>query len=256
MRFLKNKILRAQEAQKRKDDQKSSSSSPSSSSLHKPESHEFIKIEDYSAHNVQVLITPLRTIVPLKSKPRQDFSPESGFSAKRGKNSKLNTYGSYATITTKRPAKNIAINYGRAIVSFAISSIAVPYLQPYLAEDNRLSISGFVSFLKKYRTGLKSMQALRTILLIEDQDDDVVIQYKTIFQKLAEIFIKYFSVNWIFHSKVFHKEAHLKFRFKMLRRIRCPELFTYLKHHTKDLKKKTRKISESSFMYDKINSIK
>jgi hypothetical protein len=62
-------------------------------------------------------------------------------------------------------------------------------------------------------------------------DTEKEMEFKNILKKLGEIFIKNFSVNWIFSGKMTYKEAHLKFRFKMLRRIRNPELFTYLKLH-------------------------
>jgi len=61
------------------------------------------------------------------------------------------------------------------------------------------------------------------------EDSKEVAAVKRGFAEVGEVFIKNFSVNWAFHSRVFHKEAHLKFRYKMLRRVRNPELFTYLK---------------------------
>jgi len=65
-------------------------------------------------------------------------------------------------------------------------------------------------------------------LLPEKNENPMITKFKRLFQVISEIFIKYFSVNWIFDSKVQYKQAHLKFRFKILRRIQNPELFTYL----------------------------
>lgn len=54
--------------------------------------------------------------------------------------------------------------------------------------------------------------------------------YKTLFKETCIVFIKYFAVNWVFASKVSYKTEHIKFRFKLLRRVKNPKMFTYMKN--------------------------
>ena len=124
--------------------------------------------------------------------------------------------------------KNIVTNYGKAISSFALSHLALPYLQPRL--DKSIITSGeFYNFILKGREAIKSIQTFRTLLFIEEGDDAKYAECKRVFQYICEVFIKYFSVNWIIHGKMDYKLIYLKYRFKMLRRVRDPENFTYLR---------------------------
>jgi len=128
-------------------------------------------------------------------------------------------------------SKNIIKNYGKILCSFAASKIAIPYLESYLTKkDNQdIKIQEFMDYIKNEKNSVNSMESLRRILIINDQDGRQMKVYKEMFKEISIIFLKYFAVNWIFNGKLLHKKAHLKFRFKMLRRIRAPEHFTYLK---------------------------
>ncbi len=79
------------------------------------------------------------------------------------------------------------------------------------------------------KDSISGIDSLRAYLMESPKDSEEMKKFKIIFTYLSEVFIKYFSVNWIFNSKIKYKEAHLKFRNKMLRRIRDPQHFTYLK---------------------------
>jgi len=75
-------------------------------------------------------------------------------------------------------------------------------------------------------------------LLVTSEDSAEVAAYKRVFQGLSIIFVKFFSVNWIFSGKLFNKLAHLQCRLKILRRIKNPEHFTYFKGFVKETKTK------------------
>lgn len=128
--------------------------------------------------------------------------------------------------------KNITINYGKAIASFAISYIAIPYLKIRL-QNNIITFSEFTTFMTKAKSDIGGIQGFRTLLLVEETDTPKVAACKNLFQYISETFVKYFSVNWIIHSKLTHKLIYLKYRFKMLRRIQNPEFFTYIKDQKK-----------------------
>jgi len=138
--------------------------------------------------------------------------------------------GSYVTSERDRSTKNIVKNYGKAICSFACSEIGKPYLDSVLEKNNiQQKHKEFIAYICKVKESIDSIQSFRSLLLITENDTDDMIAYKRAFAAIGEIFIKYFSVNWIFSGRITHKDTHLKFRFKMLRRIQNPEFFTYLK---------------------------
>lgn len=125
-------------------------------------------------------------------------------------------------------AKNIIKNYGRALQNFAISNMVVPYIVPLLAQE-KVTLKDFRRFFYSKKKQVRSIAGLRNLLLANVNDDHETAAFKRVFQTISIIFIKYFSVNWIFSGKLLNKSAHLKCRFKMLRRIKNPENFTYLK---------------------------
>jgi len=135
--------------------------------------------------------------------------------------------GIVKTPLVSRGTKNIPKNYANRIASFAISELAVPYLSerygPYV------SIAHFQEYIAERKAALTSITNFRELLQPDENDNDLQKLYKEMFQYVSIVFIKYFSVNWIFNSKLSYKEEHLKYRFKMLRRVKNPELFTYLK---------------------------
>ncbi len=136
--------------------------------------------------------------------------------------------------------KNIVTNFGKAIASFAISELAVPYLEKIFyglrKEGEEVQLANFVEFVNSARGSISSIDNLRALVLEEENDDQMSILHKRVFRLIGEVFIKYFSVNWIIHGRVTYKMIHLKFRYKMLRRIQNPSCFTYLKGYNQDKK--------------------
>ena len=129
---------------------------------------------------------------------------------------------------TSSPMKNIVSNFGRAISHFATSYIAIPYLLPQLQKEG-VTLDEFVRFVNGAKNDIGSIQGMRRLLILDQKDHHTVIVYKKIFKNISEVFIKYFSVNWITHGKITHKLVYLKFRYNMLRRIQNPQQFTYMK---------------------------
>lgn len=132
------------------------------------------------------------------------------------------------TAYESKQTKNIVKNYGKAICKFSTSPMALPYLQDLIQAEG-VQLTGFVNFVNLIKDQIDGLHHFRSVLLPNRRDDAETAAYRRIFKSAGLIFIKLFSVNWIFNSKIVHKIAHLGFRFKMLRRIQNPELFTYLK---------------------------
>ena len=127
-----------------------------------------------------------------------------------------------------KATKNIVQNFGRAICTFAVSNIADPYLIPLL-EEEQLTLKDFKDYMKQTKDAIKGLAHFRAALMTFDHDSLKTQALKKVFRLIGEVFIKNFSVNWITHGKINYKKAYLKYRFKMLRRIQSPELFTYLR---------------------------
>jgi len=126
-----------------------------------------------------------------------------------------------------KATKNLAKNYGKAITSFASSSLATPYLQPILQREG-LDSEDFYNYMKSAKDSIQGIDSFRAFLLVNSNDDAKLVAQKRAFQAMGIVFIKYFSVNWIMHGRINNKIVYLKNRFKILRRIQNPEVFTYL----------------------------
>jgi len=128
----------------------------------------------------------------------------------------------------KTPCENIIKNYGRAMANFALSPLARPYLKAILPKCGS-SPTTFQAFMKKKKRSANCIKKLREMLPSEANRGAPNYAEKLVFQELCVIFMKIFSVNWLFNSKIDNKLAHLSYRFKILRRIKDPDHFTYLK---------------------------
>jgi len=126
-----------------------------------------------------------------------------------------------------RSTKNLIKNYARAICTFAHSNIAEPYLLP-LVEKEKISLERFCDYMYVKKEEIDTIKTFRAALTINEEDSEEEKAFKRIFKEMGIIFIKYFSVNWIFSGKVTYTKTYLKFRHKMLRRIKNPELFVSL----------------------------
>lgn len=189
MRFLKRKIAL------------SSSYKTTHSSLSSPEPTNTFILSQTLNHNKKTDANPKKR----RRLPGFSFTPES-----------------------VKETKNIVLNYGRAISSFAVSNLALSYLEPLLEKEG-VTLEKFKEFVMTMKKQIGGICSFRSMLMTSESNNEEEVKYKRIYRMLAEIFIKMFSVNWISHGKMGHKDTYLKYRFKMLRRVRNPEWFTYLK---------------------------
>jgi len=181
-----------------------------------------LKIALATASRVKALDKPKKTVPA--SPPTTASSSSSPVIKKR-----VRVPGSSSASQASLATKNIVKNYGKAICTFAVSHLALPYLHEIVGKHG-LSVAEFVGYINTIKDSIDGLYRFRSIIMADKGDSEDLKAKKRVFVAISEVFIKNFSVNWIFHSKVFHKQAHLRFRFKMLRRIQNPQLFTYLKH--------------------------
>jgi len=207
MRFLKTKILLAKEASEKKLLGKVSTSLFLLSS---PEAN----LDNNSQVTTEVHTPSSAPLSPLDKSRQRKRAPKQ------------------KSTSQSCDTKNITINYSKAIISFATSYLASPYLKPLLDKEN-LQVSEFNDFILGAKQNIGGISSFKRLLLAHPGDSPRETLFKKIFTFISEIFIKYFSVNWIMHGKVTHKITYLKYRFKMLRRIQNPEDFTYIRERKK-----------------------
>jgi len=167
-------------------------------------------------------------VLPTKTKTAPSVSNASLAKTEAQPKKRNRALGAPVTSEKDRATKNIVKNYGKAICSFACSDLASPYLSPMLREHG-VQLKKFIEFIMKAKDGIESILSFRNYLLVTEEDSEETAKFKKIFSLISEVFIKYFSVNWIFSGRLTYKESHLKFRFKLLRRIKNPEAFITLK---------------------------
>ena len=141
-------------------------------------------------------------------------------------------------------SKNIMKNYARALANFAVSNIATPYIRQMITNKScdgqqakqsvEYQLAGFKAFVEKNKQKINCIKNLRGILLADAiKDTAEVMCFKELFQEISVVFMKFFSVNWLFSSKIGDKKAHLKYRMKLMRRVQNPKHFTYLEEFSR-----------------------
>jgi len=122
--------------------------------------------------------------------------------------------------------KNIVKNYGKNCALFAISDLAREYRLAILGKEK---IAEFREWIKCKIPKITNIAGFRGMLLVTETDNADVALYKKAFKNISEIFVRDFSHNWIVNSsRINDAKGYLFARFKMLRRIRAPEHFTYI----------------------------
>jgi len=151
----------------------------------------------------------------------------------------------------RSPGNNVMKNYAGAMVSFALSLLAEPYLAR-CSLIRTMPPQMFRQLLKSKRRKIKSLQSFRELLLIDSQDSEETKTMKILFQEACKVFLKFFCVNWIYNSKLNDKQKYLKYRMKLLRRVQNPEHFTYLETFSTQKSRKRKSKSSAKVKVEKI----
>ncbi len=182
MRFLKTKIKLAQEARQRK------------------------QLKEFAR--------PIKT----RESPFSEDSPSQTI-LKGTQEKPCTRYGSHVlTSTFTNPVKNMIINYGKAIFSFAMSDMAKKYIDQHFSNE-KIDPTTFKDFLVEIKPRITGYNNFEAVFAVDEKDSEEIALYRRVLRILGVVFVKYFSVNWIFHGKVSHKMVYLKHRFSVLRRI-------------------------------------
>ncbi len=164
----------------------------------------------------------------------------------RNKPPKSLSEASQCPVEKKKRARgnNVMKNYARAMVNFSLAALAEPYIGRFNERNERMESERFRELLLEEKKNVNCIKSLRDLLLIMEDDDKERGIFKRLFQELCKIFMKFFSVNWIYNSKIVDKVKYLKYRGKITRRIQDPMYFTYLESFV-NKKKSSRKNSDN-----------
>ena len=121
---------------------------------------------------------------------------------------------------------NIFSNYFKAICEFSTSESALPYLKPLLIKEN-IQYDCFLDFVHEVKYKKIGFVSFISILRPKTNDTDNIIACKKVFKSIAIVFIKYFSLNWIFKRPEGCKTFYLKLRFKLINKLKKLELLTF-----------------------------
>ncbi len=137
---------------------------------------------------------------------------------------------------------NVMKNYAAAMITFALSRMSDYYLTR-LPLVKKLSLAKFRQIMHSKRQKIHCIKSFRELLFIEEHDSEESVVCKTLFQEACRVFLKYFSVNWIYNSRLSDKFKYLTYRGRLLRRVQNPENFTYLETFSekKPRQKKSKK---------------
>lgn len=139
----------------------------------------------------------------------------------------------------RSPGNNVMKNYANAMVNFALSRMAEPYLTR-CPEVRGMPPQMFRQLLSSNKRKTNSMKSFRELLVIDEKDCEVTKVVKSLFRETSKVFLKYFSVNWIYNSRLNDKQKYLKYRMKLFRRVEKPEQFTYLESFSTKKSKKQK----------------
>jgi len=156
--------------------------------------------------------------LPLLSSTKPEEHPFSPiFSHKEDKFSTISAH----MLRTKKPVSKRAIfkDYSKALINFALSSLAFPYLNIQI-EEQAISIETFKEILSDKK---EKKASLRSMLLAEEDDSLEITAFKLAFKNICKAFLEVYFLNWILKENSHERIAYFRFRSKMMRKIQHPE---------------------------------
>jgi len=117
--------------------------------------------------------------------------------------------------------------YCYAMAQFMVKPIAEPYLKGLL-DEMHINIETFRDYIALNEKMIKGFDGLVFMLTFREGDSEECKKYKRVLRLGCEVFLKYFAVNWIFHSKMPDTKLYLEYRFKILHKLRMSLLHNNL----------------------------
>ncbi|CAD8082191.1 unnamed protein product [Paramecium sonneborni] len=125
-------------------------------------------------------------------------------------------------ISKVNDTKNITKNFSKAIISYITQNkdIGLKLLDAREFED-------FLQILKEKKNKMTNIQQLRELWI--DSDEEKLKQFNKTFRIFSQYFLRQQSVAYIYNSRIMNTGWHLKYRYNLLRALREPQNFKYIK---------------------------
>lgn len=124
----------------------------------------------------------------------------------------------------KNETKNIPKNYGKAIVSFIENNKEL--VKRVLSKFSSMTYISFMNILRARKNKINSIADLRSFWLESDDDE-----FPKIARILSNVFLRHFSLEYIFNSRISNFSGHVKYRARLIEALRDPEHFTSIKQY-------------------------
>lgn len=99
------------------------------------------------------------------------------------------------------PKSRIIKDFICALIEFSLSKLSKPYIEVIL-QTKEISAQGFREFIQSRKNNMNRVSDLKDMLQVSEADNNSQIISKRVFQELSVIFIKCFSVSWIFVARL------------------------------------------------------
>ncbi|CAD8062212.1 unnamed protein product [Paramecium sonneborni] len=116
--------------------------------------------------------------------------------------------------------KNITKNYSKAIISYIFNN---PELVQKMMSKQRYV--DFVNFLKNKKNQMTNIKQLRDLWV----DGGKNAEFNRVFRIISQQFLKTQAVSYVYNSRISNTQWHLKYRFNLLRALKEPENFKFIK---------------------------
>ncbi|CAD8071643.1 unnamed protein product [Paramecium sonneborni] len=123
-------------------------------------------------------------------------------------------------ISKVNDTKNITKNYSKAIISYISNN---PLIVQKVMQKNRYD--DLVNFLKNKKNSMTNIKQLRDLWVNSGKNAE----YNRVFRIISQLFLKTQAVSYVYNSRISNTQWHLKYRFNLLRALKEPENFKFIK---------------------------
>jgi len=115
--------------------------------------------------------------------------------------------------------KTVFMDYVKATARFIVSNSSDPFFE-IIPQALGINTALFKLYIHEEQKKLRSISSFKRWLIVQLEDPLPIRQYKALFLRMAEVFVKYHSIAWILRLKTKNKMEYLIFRNKFLRSVK------------------------------------
>ncbi|CAD8186504.1 unnamed protein product [Paramecium octaurelia] len=116
--------------------------------------------------------------------------------------------------------KNITKNFSKAIISYIINEKEL--IQKFMTNEQ---YDGFITLLKNKKNQMTNIKQLRDLWVDTGRNPE----FNKVFRIISQYFLKCQAVPYVYNSRISNTAWHLKYRQNLLRAVREPENFKFIK---------------------------